>query len=301
MSFLPQRLNTRIVLIVSCILLAAGVASGWISARVQTASLLATMRQDSSIVVRNLAESCARHLLVQDYAELESILLKSAELTDILRLQVSEPNGALIWNVERSPNERPRAKTGIARVTPPSTISTLIGIEDDRLVIWQPIEAGNHLGWLRADFSLLAIRQAQARTWEHTLLLTLAWVVSAALLIILVLRPMVRSIGKLSAFAKQLDERKGAQLSIAHQPLEIVELGKSLNEASAQLLSTEQQLLDDRERLRESEEKFRQVSASAQDAIIILDQICMRCSRRSDSAAHSRKDCRISARRAPAR
>ncbi len=272
MPFLPRRLNSRIILIVSCILLATGGASGWMSARDQAAGLLAAMRLNSLIMVRNFADGCARYLLVQDYAGLESYLLKSAELPDVRRLQVAEPNGALIWNIERGPDGQAQARTGIARVTPPPGLAAAIATDNDSLVVWQPIEAGNLLGWLRADFSLTHIREAQLRTWENTLFLTLAWVLSGALLIILILRPTVRSIGKLTAFAKQLDERKGAQIAIGRQPLEIDELGKSLNEASTQLLSTEQQLLHDRERLRESEEKFRQVSASAQDAIIILDQ-----------------------------
>ncbi len=124
MPILPRRLNARIILIVSCILLATGVTSGWITARDQTESLLASMRLNSSIMVMNFAESCARYLLVQDYAELESFLLKTAELPDIQRLQVCEPEGTLIGDIERGHGGKPRAKTGIARLTPPSSRST---------------------------------------------------------------------------------------------------------------------------------------------------------------------------------
>ena len=269
MVLLPRRLNTRIILVVSCILLVTGVASGWVTAREQTASLLATMRVNSSLMVRNFAESSARHLLVQDYAELESLLLKSAELADIRRLQVCEPNGALIWDVERSPDAQPQAKTGMTRLTPPTIRSAVITTENDQLVIWQPIEAGSILGWLRADFSLSAIREAQAKTWENTLLLTFAWVFSSALLIILILRPIVQSIRRITAFSKQLDEHKGGQISFRGQPLEIEELGTSLNEASTQLLATERQLLDERERLRESEEKYRTIFEESFDGLFI--------------------------------
>lgn len=72
MPLLPRRLNARIILIVSCILLVTGVISGWMAARNQTNSLLATMRANSAIMTRNFAENCARYLLVQDYAELET-------------------------------------------------------------------------------------------------------------------------------------------------------------------------------------------------------------------------------------
>jgi len=269
MQFAPRRLNTQIVLIVSCILLATGIASGWLTARDQTASLLVTMRLDSSIMARNFAESIARHLLVQDYAEMESFLLKSAELPDVRRLQVCEPNGDLIWDIERNPAGQPRSMTGIAHLSPPVSRSTLIATENEMLIIWQPIEAGNLLGWLRADFSLSTIREAQARAWRNILFLALAWVACSALLIILVLRPIVQAIGRLTAFSMKLDEHKGERISISGQPLEIARLGESLNEASAKLYATEQLLLDEQQRLRKSEAMYRSLVTSMAEGVVV--------------------------------
>jgi len=271
MSFLPRRLNARIILIVSCILLVTGVTSGWMTARKETASHLAAMRINSAIMVKNFAESSARLLLVQDYADLESFLLKAAELPDIRRLQVCEPNGTLIWDVEHSRNGPPRAKAGIARITPPRSESAVIATEEDLLVIWQPVIAGNLLGWLRVDFDLSAIREGQTRTLENALLFAMAWVACSAFLIILVLRPIVRSIGRLTTFATQLDEHKGAQIAITGQPIEIAELGSSLNEASLRLLSTEQQLLNEQERLQKSEENYRRLLDTIQEGIWVID------------------------------
>lgn len=271
MPLLPRRLNTRVILIVSCILLVTGVTSGWLTARNQTATLLADMRLNSAIMAGNFAESCARYLLVQDYAELETFLLKSAELSDIRRLRVCEPDGALVWDVEHNPGEPPLAKTGIRCIPPPLSRTATISTENDLLVIWQPIVAGNMLGWLKADFSLSAIRKAQARTWENTLLLAMGWVVCSAFLIVLVLRPTVKSIGKLTAFSKQLDEQKGAQIEVTGQPLEIAELGASLNEASLKLLATERQILNEREQLRKSEENYRQLLDTIQEGIWVID------------------------------
>lgn len=272
MELLPRRLNARIILIVSCILLATGATSGWLTARMQTAALLETMRADSSIMTRNFAESCARYLLVRDYAELETYLTKSAELTDIRRLQVCEPDGALVWDVEHNPGRQPSAKTGIARLTPPLSSTAVITTENDLLVIWQPVMAGSMLGWLKADFSLSAIREAQTRSWENSLLLAMGWVVCSALLIILVLRPIVRSIGALTAFSKQLDEHKGAQIAVTGQTLEIAELGASLNEASTRLFSTERQIIDERERLRKSEDNYRRLLDTIQEGIWVIDK-----------------------------
>lgn len=271
MPLLPRKLNARIILIVSCILLATGITSGWLTARNQTNSHLAAMRTDAAIMVRNLTEICAHHLLVQDYAGLEDMLLKSAELPDIRSIQLCEPDGALICNVELSHDGQLQAKTGIARLMPPLSRAVSVTIENDLLVIWHPIMAGNLLGWLKADFSLEAIRQGQADIWKSTLLLSLFWVVCSSVLIILMLRPIVQGIGRLSAFAMQLDDHKGAQISVSGQPLEINELGTSLNEASMKLLATEQQIINERELLKKSEKNYRQLIETIQEGIWVID------------------------------
>ncbi|MDD2900743.1 MAG: hypothetical protein PHI31_18790, partial [Desulfuromonadaceae bacterium] len=271
MNVLPQRLNTRIILFVSCIMLVTALITGWASARNQTARLLADMRRHSSIMAKNLAESSARYLLVQDYAELETLLLKAAEGPDIQRLQVCEPDGLLLWDVTHHTDGPPISTSGIAHLTPPISGSVTIAIENDILTIWQPIAAGNLLGWLKADYSLASIRTAQARAWKTTILLTIVRVCSSAFLIVLLLRPIANSISRLTAFATHLDEHKGAQYDFNGQPIEIAELGAALNETSQKLQSTEQQLLNDQDRLRRSEENYRRLLDTVQEGIWVID------------------------------
>ena len=272
MPFLPRRLYARIILLVSCILLATGATFGWMNARHQTKSLLTAMRANAAIMVRNFAASSAHYLLIQDYAGLETFLAKSLELPDIIRLQVCEPNGALVGDVVRLPNGTPQAKTSRARLSPPPSRITSIVSDKDQLVVWHPIEAGSLLGWIRVDFSLSSIHVAQSRIWGYTLLLAMVWVACSAFLASLVLRSHVRSISRLTAFARQLDEHKGAQISLGDQPLEIAELGASLNEASANLLLTEQQLLAEKERLRHEKALLRCIIDSADDLIFVKDR-----------------------------
>jgi PAS domain S-box-containing protein len=265
MSLLPRRLNTRIVLVVSCILLATGASSGWVTAESQAASLLDSMRRSAMIMVRNFANTGAHLLLIEDYAQLGELLASTVELPDIQRLVVCEPDGKLVWDVQHNPNGPPRMQTGIARVSPPSVVAVTVAMEDDRLIIWQPIAAGKPLGWLKAEYGLTGIREEQARIWKQTLFMTATWVAGSALLIFLLLNPILRSIGRLTAFSKQLDEHKGERIAIPENILEIAELGASLNEASARLFSTERQLLDEREQLREAEERYRTFADFAYD------------------------------------
>ena len=261
MSLLPRRLNTRIVLVVSCILLATGASFGWVMAGSQAASLLETMRRSASVMVRNVADTSAHQLLIEDYAGLGEFLASTVALPDIQRLVICEPDGKLIWDIQRNPDGPPRRLTGITRVSPPENVAQTMAVENDSLVIWQPIEAGRSLGWLKAEYSLASIRAGQAQFWKEAWLMTSAWVAGSALLIFLLINPILQSIGRLTAFSKQLNERKGERILISEDILEIAELGASLNEASVKLFSTEQQLIGEREQLRDAEQKVRALNA----------------------------------------
>jgi signal transduction histidine kinase/CheY-like chemotaxis protein len=188
-------------------------------------------------------------------------------LPDIQRLMVCEPDGKLIWDIQRKPDGPPRRLTGMTRVSPPVNVAQTITIESDHLVIWQPIEAGKPLGWLKAEYSLASIRAAQAQVWKESWLMTSAWVVGSALLIFLLLNPILQSIGRLTAFSKYLNERKGERITLSDDILEIAELGASINEASVKLFATEQQLIGEREQLRDAEQNVRALNAELETRV----------------------------------
>ncbi len=268
MRILPRSLNMRIVLLVSVILSVTGMMSGWVTAKRQSERLITAMREHSSVMVRNFAENSARSLVLEDYAELESFLLRSAELPDIRGLQVCEPDGRILVNISRRSASKPVSELNVIRVTPPATTDPSVAVEGEQLIVWQPIKAGSLLGWIKADYSMASIRQAQAETWRQSLQLALLWVVGSALLLLILLRPPVRAFGRLTEFAKQLDEHKGSRITVNQQTTEIVELASSLNHASEKLLSTEQQLLADRERLRESEALYRSLVTAMAEGMV---------------------------------
>ncbi len=245
----PRRLNTQLILLVSCILLATGAISGWFTARQQSKTLLASMREDSVLMVRSFAESAAHFLVLQDFAGLESFLLKFSALSDIVQLQVCETDGDVVGHIERLPGLDPQIVPGLRRLTPPSRPLAEIQLEKGILQIWEPVKAGKLLGWIRATYSMDRIRSVQAEVLKDSLSLALLWVGCSIALLLITLRPTVRAINRLTTFARSLDDKKGAQVDPGYQTLEIQELGAALNYASTRLFSTEQQLIHERERL----------------------------------------------------
>lgn len=272
MPFLPRRIHAQLILLVSCILFATGAISAWITAQRQSETLLTTMRSNSAVMTRSFSENAAHYLVLRDYAGLESFLLKSAELPDVTRLQVCEPDGAVVGDIERPAGSKPRLMPGINRIIPPPQAASLITIEKGALIIWQPIQAGSMLGWIKATFSMASISEVQEETWKNSLMLSLLWVVCSGFMLLLVLRPTVLAVGRLSSFARSLDERKGDQMEVGHQAIEIEELGASLNYASTRLFTTEHDLIREREALKEQYSTLRGIIESADALIFSVDR-----------------------------
>ncbi len=228
------------------------------------------MRRNASNITMHLADRCAYYLVLDDFAGLESFLIHSAELTDILRLQVVEPNGFVVGDIERGSGRKVLRLQRVERIPPPTDFSTTTSVKDDHLVVWQPIAAGTPLGWLKASYDLSPIHAAKAETWRATIMLSLFWVACSTGLLLLVFRPLVRSIHTLTDFAQRLNEQKGDQVTVGHSTDEIVNLAASLNDASQRLRTSQQQMQHDQELLRKSEQKFRVVFDQAFQFIGVL-------------------------------
>jgi PAS domain S-box-containing protein len=232
------------------------------------------MRANAAVMVKSHAANAAHYLVLTDFDGLEAYLLKSAGQPDLVRLQVCEPDGKLVGDVEHPAGGEPRARPGIASLPVPPPLAGAIFALDDTLVIWEPIEAGGTLGWVKATYTLASIRAAQAEAWKESLLLSLIWAVASAVLLLLVLRPVALAFGRLSAFARRLDDSRGELMDAGHRATEIEELGASLNYASGRIFSTEQQLIRERERLHVTLRSMHDgvIAADAGGAVVFMNR-----------------------------
>jgi PAS domain S-box-containing protein len=272
MKLLPRHLNNRTILLVAIVLCVTGILSGWFTATRQSERLITAMRDHSSVMVRHFAENCARLLILEDYAELESFLLKSVELPNVAQLQVCEPDGRIVGDTKRTLDGKLIVATNMKRVDLPNNSKPSVSISGEHLIFWYPITAGKLLGWIRADFSLASIKRTQEETLTQNLILAMLWVICSAAMIFMVLRPTAVALNKLALFARELNESKGNRIEVHHETIEIEALEESLNYASGKLLSAEQQLISDRERLRKSEENYRRLLDTIQEGIWVIDK-----------------------------
>ena len=271
MRVLPRRLNLRLILIICATLLASGAISGWATAKRQSGMLVGEMRGNSSVLMQNFSESVAYYLVLQDYAGLESFLLKSAALPNVMALAVCEADGNLLVDIERQAGETALARHTRGHLVPPASDARSIVVGGRDMTIWQPVVAGDITAWLEARFSLETIRVMEGDILRSNLLFATLLMAVSAVALLLVMRPSLRAFGELAEFARELDERKGDVVHVATGVGEIAELAISLNYASKRLLSSELQLVSDRQRLKESEEKYRYLLETVQEGVWVID------------------------------
>ncbi|GAM10794.1 aerobic respiration control sensor protein ArcB [Geobacter sp. OR-1] len=272
MTLLPGRLNNRMILLVSIVLCITGILSGWVTATRHSDRLITEMREHSSVMVKHFAENCARYLILQDYSELEAFLLKSAELPNVISLQVCEPDGRIVGDVIRRSDGNLVSKSGIRQTRPPATTVPSHVITGDIMTFWYPISAGSRLGWIKAEFSLASIKQAQVATWTQSLILALLWIIGSAAMIFIVLRPTAVALDKLAQFARELHECKGNLIQVEHDAIEIETLEKSLNYASTELIADITERKEAELQLHASEQAFRAVVENSPDVIVRYDR-----------------------------
>jgi PAS domain S-box-containing protein len=245
----PRRLQGQAILLVGLVLGATVFSYAWLTTRTQAAQLEEGLRADAAIMARNLAKRGAHHLLLGEFAELEAFLLNMAELPNITAIRVTEPDGTLLVDIRHPPGGPIAARPAPRSASIPPSPLRPPEIVGNALVLQESIQAGHLLGRVTLTYSLRPIAEMQAATWRRGLALGGLWAVGGALLLLGLLRPRLRAIQELAAFARSLDQRKGDTLPVRHAALEIAELGDALNAASRELQASERQLLAERERL----------------------------------------------------
>lgn len=256
-NFFPLSLYAQLTCIVSAVLCAAVISYSWMAEKKHETVNMATMRENALVMAKNLAESCAHSIIVNDYAGLEDFLMKAAELPGTRSIVVIEPDGRVIVHIQRETEPAPPRPALPSSISGRSLLATLtasnkksqISNDGQLMHVTQRIEAGTTLGWIKITYSTDQIEEMKSALLKSSLLMALAWSFAASLIVMVVIGKSLSGIRILAEFARNLDVKKGEELEIKHNSREVQLLSTSLNYASRMLHQNEQQLLAEQERL----------------------------------------------------
>ena len=249
MKVIPRGLYGKLVLSVSLIVIAVISVFGFITYKQQALRIETTATENLMLMAKSLSLSCADDLIVRDYARMETYLKRFAELRNVFEIQVYDESGNILSDIVLEYPLQPRSRYGPKKINVRNLSAPSVNIEKGQMVALYPITAGNVIGWVKIYYELREISYMRTAILRNTLLVNVLGILISLLALIIVLRPPMRLIKKLSDFAKNLDKIKGETIPVNRSYLEIEQLCEALNYASQRIDTTEKALIQHSEDL----------------------------------------------------
>ena len=242
MKLLPTSLFARLILLVALGALISVLSLGSYLAYEQSRIAILTALNESEIIAQGLANSVTPQLIIKDYGAVEQAAKQFTAHTHINRLKVINHRNIQVVATQFNPSTQSWniIHGGLERT--PKDIQIHSEVQNEILVTWAPIKAGDHLGWVYLETSLQPIVKIQHKIYLDTLLIACLSVVFSTVIIGIALSRPIQDLRKATDFARSLPEKHGKQLPPQTSSSEIFQLINSLNEASKELCSQDQEL-----------------------------------------------------------
>jgi signal transduction histidine kinase/ActR/RegA family two-component response regulator/HPt (histidine-containing phosphotransfer) domain-containing protein len=233
--YMPRRLRTLLVTLFSVIIAIAMATFTFHAVQKESERITSSMKQQAQVLANSLSATSADHLLVRDYTAIEHMLIRAAEFAGILAIQITDENGKLIGDVVNDPAFGPQPQYGRGSIKIRKSENAEMIVQDNRMIVWQPIVLGDLIGWVKIIYSLDEIDRVKWAYWVDNSFVGGIIILLAAGILNIFLRRPVSAIERYTEFADRLDESAGEQLIISTCSLEMQRLGSALNKASSRL------------------------------------------------------------------
>ena len=231
----PRRLIVQLSALFACLTAVSILVFTLYTVDAEVARVESHMKRQAEVLGTSVAATAGDHLLTRDYTAVEKLILRSVRFPGVVKIQICDPLGDLIGDVSQEEGAEPQVTYGADGLTTPEKPESTTALLDDRMVVWEPVMLGHLLGWVRIEYSLAAIREAESRIWAQNIRYAVAVTLVSIVLLVLLLRAPVRWIGRYTEFANRLNDDFGKQVPLSRVSIEIERLGRAMNLASIRL------------------------------------------------------------------
>ncbi len=287
MTLIPRHLYTQLVMIVMLIVVAALLLYGFVVGQRTVSYTIDVLNDQMGVVAQNLAVSCSSYILVQDYAALDALLMQMAAMPHVTELQVFETKGAVISTVVAQHGREPRVVLDGPVRQLPLVAGVSSTIDGESITLWQPIVAGTMLGWLRIVLDTDDIRGIKRNVWASSIGVGCVIVVLSIVVVLVSLSGPIRQLREVASFARRLVGSQGEQVTMSCRAVELEELGRSLNQASHELVLREQALMAEREQLQEAHDQLTVLNEELEQRVEERTAALLNANRQLESFSYS--------------
>jgi diguanylate cyclase (GGDEF)-like protein/PAS domain S-box-containing protein len=247
---LPRRLSVQLSLLLSLLIATTLIANAWLTADRQTRLLQDSIRTEAATLADSVASGSAPLIVVDDLASLEDQLLRSAALPGVQSIRVSGLDHRILSEVVHTDDSAPQPIYTHALLTPPVHAQATLAVRPDgNLDAWAPVTSGAQIGWVQIVYSLAEARAVRPRILNEAVATAAVAILINLWLLFLYLRRPLRAIRLATEFSSTLNTRRGSEIAVNADSVEIEQLQRSLNFASQQLWQEHQALTESAERL----------------------------------------------------
>lgn len=210
------------------------------------------MKLQARVLAKNISATVADHLLRRDYTAIEELLFRSAEFPGVKNIQLSDTQGKLLGDVVKTDKNETQARYGEPALQLPTENQAYLVMQQDEMIVWQPVVLGELLGWIKITYSLKNIEDTQARVTKNNMFFGFMVIIASIILLFIYLRKLTADVERYTEFADNLDEIKGGNVSVSKRSIELEHLGTALNSASNKLYEQDQavsRIMNELERL----------------------------------------------------
>ena len=204
---------------------------------------LESIKTQARTLVSNTASTASNYIVVKDLGAVEELLTQTAAFPDVASLKVTNSKGLVYGHVVRNTEGVIEPHYDLRQVDLPREYIESITVTDNTMSLWLPIEQGS-LGWVQMEFNLDRAAALRRAIWKNGIVTSiLAFIISIALLIILLNKPM-RALSHATKFARGLYKNTGKVMPFQKSAFEIEQLEHALNYASYQIHASSKGLTD---------------------------------------------------------
>ncbi len=267
MKSLRHNLYSRLILLCAGISALSVIVLGAYTASEQSKLTTRMVIQHSDEISHGMVNALTDELVTENYDEIELLISEFASYPDLIKIEVVKPDGKVIVSANRNLET---GKLGLIHggyLAPPKAGIKICKIIDDKVITWEPVIAGDLVGWVHTELSLQRIAGFKQRILFETGLFAIFAILASVTVAWLSLRKSMFEIKTAAKFAIALPENDGQLLEISSHTAEIENLIEALNSAAMKLNKQEAERLESDIQLRIAATAF-----ESQEGMMITDE-----------------------------
>jgi two-component system, NtrC family, sensor kinase len=256
--FLPKTLFGRLIVLPSSAVIVSFLLIFALFGYNQYFNAKADMRHDSKVVIKELSASVDKYLLLQDYAEIESIMRRFSLIETVKSISLVNSEYRALIEISKDENKdllvvlNPNKKYEII-----NSHNSLFVNEDPRLyAIYDVVGGETKPSWIRVEIDK---EFAYSKIMDFLLygsFIALFFMILLSIVIFQIIRKPLEDIKLLTIFSSNLDKNIGKVIVSKSEISEIRSLTNSLNQLSKKLLKNQNVMNHQHRELKEFNEEL---------------------------------------------